>query len=502
MGRLEAEKFGAAPRAKEAIVKELGTMPQVSMLSFHMEAAVRKEEVTARAGLALVIEVSRALGLEDVIDREVTVAQRQRRFSDTDKMEAFFLLIAAGGDRVEDIRILSEDEGLLSLLDRKLPSPDVLLDFLQAFDDPVVWKDRPSDELSFVPPETSPLQGLGRVNQALIVRATEGGCAKTATVDHDGTIIESHKQDATIAYEGTKGYQPLVAVWAEEELILVDEFRDGNVPGGKDPLSSVKRAFEALPEGVTARYFRGDSADYYAPLLKWLVTEGIFFTISADMTQELRKCCGAMSEENWEVLENRATEIVHLAELEFTPGDWEKEAKPLRYVGLRITPRQGVLFEEKPIRYLAYVSNRRDLSMKELVRWHWGKAGTIEHVHRVMKDELGAGVLPSVKFGANAAWFRLNVLTYNLLSVLKRRALPERYLSARPKRLRFEVFTIPARIKEHEGRLTACLSAQDDRVKEIIEARRRLVEMNDLLAKPVKSPSAQNQLPAWENRSP
>ena len=30
-------------------------------------------------------------------------------------------------------------------------------------------------------------------------------------------------------YEGTRGYQPLVAVWAEEQLIVADEFRDGNV---------------------------------------------------------------------------------------------------------------------------------------------------------------------------------------------------------------------------------------------------------------------------------
>ena len=490
MGRLETEESGEASWTREEIMKNLGTMEQTSMLSFDMETALRKEEVTARAGLPLVIEASRALGLDEVMEREVCVAKRQRRFSDVDKMEAIFLLIASGGDRVEDIRILSEDEGLLSLLDRKLPSPDVLLDFLQAFDDPSVWGVRPEGELSFVPRETPPLEGLDRVNRALIIRSTTGGCSKTATVDHDGTIIESHKREATIAYEGTKGYQPLVAVWAEEALILADEFRDGNVPGGKDPLSSVKRAFEALPINVTERYFRGDSADYYTPLLKWLVEEGIGFTISADMTKELRKCCEELSGEAWEELEKRPTEIVHLAELEFTPGDWKKEAKPLRYVGLRITPRQGVLFEERPVRYLAYVSNRSDLSVKELVRWHWGKAGTIEHVHRVMKDELGAGVLPSVKFGANAAWFRLNVITCNLLTVLKHRALPERYLSARPKRLRFEIFTIPARIKEHEGRLTACLSAEEMRVKEIIEARGRLVKLNDSLAEAAKLVSA------------
>jgi hypothetical protein len=36
------------------------------------------------------------------------------------------------------------------------------------------------------------------------------------------------------------------------------------------------------------RYFRGDSADYYEPLLKYLATEKITFSISADMSPELR----------------------------------------------------------------------------------------------------------------------------------------------------------------------------------------------------------------------
>jgi hypothetical protein len=146
------------------------------------------------------------------------------------------------------------------------------LDFLRAFDDPQVWEQRPPDEKSWVPPETAPLVGLFAVNRELVARAATRQ-TETATIDHDGTIIEAHKRDAVVAYEGTRGYQPLVAVWVEEDLIVADEFRDGNVPGNKDPLTSVRRAFEALPDWVDQRYFRGDSADYYVPLLKYLVKE-------------------------------------------------------------------------------------------------------------------------------------------------------------------------------------------------------------------------------------
>src|SRR3990172_13422247 len=67
----------------------------------------------------------------------------------------------------------------------------------------------------------------------------------------------------------------------------------------------------------------------------------------------------------------------------------------------------------------------------------WEKAGTVEMVHDVLKNELAAGVLPCGRFGANAAWLRLSVITHNVLTALKRLALPAEYLSARPKRLRF-----------------------------------------------------------------
>jgi hypothetical protein len=119
------------------------------------------------------------------------------------------------------------------------------------------------------------------------------------------------------------------------------------------------------------------------------------------------------------------------------------------------------------------------MSASEVVRWHWEKAGTIEHVHYAMKDELGAGILPTQQFGGNAAWFRINVLTYNVLTFLKRRALPQRFRRARPKRLRFEVFELPGRLTLHQRQLTVDASTESARVEELIAARGRLLEIYD-----------------------
>ena len=447
------------------------------ILPFVLEQAERAD-VSARAGLPLVVETMRALGVGEEASSRLPAPKRQRGFVPAHKLETLVTLLAAGGDRVEDVRVLSEDKGLEKLLGAALPSPDALLDFLAEFHDPQCWEGRPPDKKAWVAPESAGLRGLEGINRAVVERGADRG-QKQATIDHDGTIIEAHKREATVAYEGTRGYQPLVAVWAEQELIVADEFRDGNVAGGEDPLSSVQRAFANLPAWVEERRFRADSAAYYTPLLKYLVAEKIGFAISADMTRELRACCTAVPKRGWTRLDTREREEVDVAEVEFTPGDWPRDAWPLRYIALRFTPRQQELLESRGVTYHAVVTNRRDLSAGELVRWHREKAGTIEHVHRVLKDELGAGVLPCARFGANAAWFRINTLAFNVLTVLKRCALPQRLREARPKRLRYELFTLAGELVTHQSQLSVRVPVGEQRLKEIVEARRRLLAMYD-----------------------
>ena len=91
-----------------------------------------------------------------------------------------------------------------------------------------------------------------------------------------------------------------------------------------------------------------------------------------------------------------------------------------------------------------------------------------------MKDELAAACMPCKRFGANAAWFRINALTFNLLTALKRIALPERLRRARPRRLRFETFAVPARLVHHQSQTHVLMSASDERLQELVDARGRL----------------------------
>jgi hypothetical protein len=347
-----------------------------------------------------------------------------------------------------------------------------------------------ADRVAYIPEENAALQGLGRVNAEFVRRVAAQGKCTRATLDHDATIQESHKREAQPHYKGGRGYQPSAMYWAEQDLVVADEYRDGNVPAGMENLRLIRRGFANLPEWVTERNFRADSACYDEEVLKWLADperDGgpageIGFTISADMTPQLWEACAAVDEQRWQLVEERAHETVWCTEVEFTPGNWPKDAKPLRYIAVRFRARQGELFGTgSSLKYLAVVSNRTGDPVG-LLRWHWQKAGTIEPLHDVTKNELAARVPPCGRFGADAAWYRLSMMTYNVLSAMKSLALPPEMCDARPKRLRFSLFNIAGRIVSRGGKLILRIAAQIECLVRLREARTRLAAVAAMFA--------------------
>ena len=457
------------------------------LLPYTVETVPEGAGLTSRAGLPLVLETMRALRLDRAITQHIHLRERQSGYTETEKVEALVLLLAAGGDCLDDIAVLQADGGLRRLLGRRFPSADTLRHFLYACHDDrllaAAQAARPAGQVAYIPGETAALQGLACVNTALVHRVAAPGKSTTATLDHDATLQESHKREALPHYQGGRGYQPTAVYWVEQDLVVADEYRDGNVGAGMATLPLIQRAFASLPGSVTTRYFRADTACYNEPTLKWLADPArpggphgpIGFTIGADLTKELHAVCAAVAEARWQLFEDRPDETVHCTEVEFTPGDWTKAASPLRYLALRIRKKQGQLFASgAATKYLALVSNRWDPAPAALLRWHWQKAGTIELVHAITKNELGAAVPPCGRFGANAAWYRLSLLTFNVLSALKSLALPPALSGARPKRLRFTLVTVAGRLVTHAGQLVLRVSTAAEALAGLIAARTRL----------------------------
>ena len=465
--------------------------PTASPLLFEIDPEPITETLTAWGGVPLAVQAFRSLGLPASIERHVHIKQRERGYDEATMVESFVVLNALGGECLDDFQHLREDAGLKEMLGHEIPSPEAARQFLYQFHGAEKIEEakqrREPDQIAYIPEENDGLAGLGEVNREL-VRELGKRCPeqRIATLDQDATIIESRKREALYTYEGGRGYQPMLVVWAEMDVVLADEFRDGNVPAMMAPLAVAKRAFAAAPDTVETFYYRGDSASHETHLMQWLRDEKreggpqgrIGFAISARMSAALHQAILQIPEAGWEGYgEAHVGEIRECAEIDFVPGEKgeHKDTHPLRYVAIRIRPRQEELFRDgSRVKHFAIVSNLWEWQPGRLIQWHREKAGTVEAVHDVVKNELAGGVMPSKYFGANAAWLRLAVISHNVLTALKRLALPAELLRARPKRLRFLIFNTAGRLVQHARNMVLRLAALGVRIASWREAMRLL----------------------------
>ncbi len=413
------------------------------------------EKVTAWGGASLLVDLGRRCGAMDTAEGALPKKKSAKGLTQRQAVESFVLLSALGGDCVEDMERLRSDEGLVEILGYTPPAAETARQWLDRFHDEGAMAQRP-EQGSFLPKESGSLEGLREVERRVVWAYTEAVDTRLeVTLDVDAQLVETSKSEAKYCYDGYKAFQPMEVEWAETKLVLADEFREGNVPASKDIKRLVDEAYGMLPQKPWRVSVRSDSAAYDQDNLDHWDQKGWRFAVSADMSVQLRAVIEALPEESWKVWkEEKKGMMREWAEVPYVPSrkQEKKESRPYRYVGIRIRWQQMEMLDDgSRARHFAVVTNIWDMEGQDLLEWHRKKAGTIEHIHHVLNNELAAGVYPSAKHGANAAWLRLQVITYNLLELLKVVALPAEYAKARPKRLRFTVFTQCGRIVHHAG---------------------------------------------------
>jgi hypothetical protein len=462
------------------IVRMPARLPTQHKSPFALDTRPLVEMSSPHAGLLATSRAMRSLKIPDLIAANLKLKQRKRGCSDAEYVEALILLQTAGGECPEDIQLLTGDWCLERGLGFKLPKVSAVRGFLDRFHDEALARTRPAREMqkAFILPSSLPVQGLQSVQAGVVGRIAklyteQDQPIRLATVDQDATIIESHKLAALAHYDEGRGYQPMVAVWAEADLVLADEFRDGNVGAQQEPLNCAKLAFAALPQTIQERYFRGDSACHERDLLGWLKHPDrsqepggrIGFAVSARMSSDLVKAMGCVAEGQWKTFSREADGTQRQwAEVDFVPGEAaeKKDSHPLRYVGLRLLKAQGVLFADGSDRHHYAVITNLNWAGDRLLNWHREKAGTIEHVHDEVKNALGGGHMPSQHFAVNAAWFKLALLAYNIASAIKGLCFSVADRTARFKKYRLLLVHLAGRMSRFRCKLSLrfCASAE------------------------------------------
>lgn len=502
-------------------------MNKQGVLSYRIDGEASRADLTGACGLAPFMDLSCASGLVESVRRNVDACGEQG-WSDAQMVMSLILLNLAGGECVDDLDRLEADAGLGKLIrwcenqglsrrvrremarrwrkgrSRSIVSPSAARRFLSEFHDEEQEKLRVPGK-ALIPKANENLQGLRMVNYEFVGWVQGANRQMIATLDLDASLVETSKKDALYCYKHFKAYQPTQVYWAEQDLILHSEFRDGNVPAGFEQLRVLKDALEFLPEGVAKVRIRSDSAGYQHDLMRYCEMKEnehfgrIEFVISCDVSADFKAAVEDVDKDDWHLLyrevDGRKVKTGReWAEVCFVPNTiaFGNKAPVYRYIATReVLPDQplpGVDVEQLNLPFptmsrdgVAYkifgIVTNLDWSGEAVIAFHNGRCGKCEEAHKILKEDFAGGVMPSNEFGSNAAWWAIAVLAMNLASAMKRVVLGGVWANRRMKAIRFLIINVPGRVIFKARQLYLRLSRDHPALELLVEMRRRICEL-------------------------
>jgi len=434
-------------------------MIQQTIFSFKIEAT--KERLTAHGGLALIAEFNHGIGLRELTDRYLPGPGSNRGFDPSEILDTVVLMLQGGGRSLEDLRELKDEEGLMKLIGRdEIPEPDTVGDWLRRMGDPK------TGQLG--------LEGLDRVRDKINERVLKKDGIKEYTLDADATEIIGEKADALFTYNGNKGYMPMLGYLYETPVCLYDEFREGNIAPAFGQKEFYLQCKQRMPWGKRIEYYRGDSASYQAGLFNQLEEDGVKYGITADQDRAVKWAIALIPSGDWrEPVKGCGYELGE------TVHCMNETKKAFRLVVKREIRRQGALFEkEGQYFYHAVATNwvEEEKNTEEVLKWH-NQRGQAENFNKELKIGLGMERMPCGQTHANAVFFRIGVIAYNLFIGFKRLSCPESWAKHTIATFGWKIVQVAGRIVRHAGETVLKLMIDLEKLELFKGIRRKSFEL-------------------------
>jgi Transposase DDE domain group 1 len=349
--------------------------PVMAASNIHYEIAERARGIAA-GGIGAMHLLARKLGLIDDIDRGLHLLKRHQPYHESDHVLNIAYNLLAGGQRLEHIEVRRNDEVYLDALGaERIPDPTTAGDFCRRFTEADVER----------------LTEIFNETRLRAWKQQPDPFFDEAFIDADGALAPSDawcKEGVDIAYDGTRGYHPLIVSLANtaEPLYLVN--RSGNRPSHEHAEVYLdKSAALCRRAGFRRITFRGDTKFTQTKHLDRWDTDGVRFIFGFDARANLVGLAEGLPDLEYCELERpprytiktvprqaperhkerivaeRQLETLKLigeevAEFEYRPVACKKA---YRVVVLRkkLVVEEGQLWLFEPDRYLFYITNDR-----------------------------------------------------------------------------------------------------------------------------------------------
>jgi len=398
------------------------------------------DQLTSRAGLLTIAQLMQSLQLAEHIDQTFPLPGSNRGFKPSAYIETLILMQHEGSFHLDDVRNLHEKWALMSVLGLKqFPRASALGE----------WMRRTGGD-------STAFKAWYAVNRRILQTTLHR--KKDVTLDIDASEVIANKSEAQWTYKKNRGYMPMVSHIAETGQIAACDFREGNASPAKENLEFIQQCEQGLPQGCKVRKLRIDAAGYQTRIIQYCDQQGIEYAIRAKMSATIKEQIKAFEESDWSPLLNRKGEEIRnqqTCRMIHWIGDYEEpftliiQRKQLKgQTALELEQEEAETTEQiNDGRYIyrAIATNREEMSDSELVHWYNLRGEDSENRIKELKLDFGGNTLPCSDFSANALYFHICALSYNLFALM-RQLLPEELAHHRATTIRWRLYAIAAKI--------------------------------------------------------
>jgi len=408
-----------------------------SVLEFAVEST--HERLTPRAGEAVFGEFLKAIGVDRLCHKHLPLPQSNRGYDPYTFIHPLLLMLHSGGRYLEDIRMIASDKALCELLGiKRVPMADSI----------GKWLKRSTQKK---------VEGMEKINRILLGRYLSKMKEEPLILDIDATVIESHKSIARTTYKMFPGFTPIIG-HLNGGYVVHQEFRAGNVAPADRNLAFVQQCEAQLPKGRKIDYLRADAASYQAALFNYCDKNNITYVIGGHLDQRVLASIQKITA--WKPLKTKKGTAHHLkeevAEFIHTMNGTDhafrlivvkKTATPILHGLEQFLSKEELLLLASE-RYSVIATNDQEMEAEEIVYFYRQRGDTSENRIKELKNGFNLKYLPTSHFEANALYFHIGTLAYNLF-ILFRQILHNSWQKHTIQTIRYKLYHIAGKVITH-----------------------------------------------------
>jgi hypothetical protein len=398
------------------------------------------EGLVSHAGSALLAQIADKSGLTAALSVRLAGLRQRRSGHDPGRVvRDLAVMLADGGDCLADLGAVRDQQALFGAVASDSTAFRVI------------------DQIASTPGLLDALADAHARAREQVWQLT--GAPDRVTIDVDATLLTSHseKEGAAGTFKRGYGFHPMLAYCDETGEGLAGMLRPGNAGSNTaaDQIAVVEQALAQIPAARIQDIeilVRADSAGATHQLLDFCREGRLRYSVGYELTDQVRAAILAVPEDAWVcALAADGSERDNGQVAELTKGlnlcGWPTGSRVIVRRERAHPGAQLSFTDHDGHRFQAMLTDQPDPDIQALELHHRQRAHVEDHIRN--DKDTGLRNLPFRDFEHNRVWLMLTRIAHDLICWTQRLLLTGELARCEPKRLRYRLLHVAARLTFH-----------------------------------------------------